>query len=223
MAKQRKSKYSVEFSTLKNYTNDELKAYIRGGSKVISSRMSQIRKSPYADYSKSLERYDNLRKTGGVFEHGFKTKGLDRPELRKLANYVNSTITGMDTLAYLRDYDVMVQSLDGIFSKTNFSEAQALWEQLVNDNFDMIKSYVSENIESWISYVGSDGVNDVFNINDYATEEEQYIDLFKRMKSDYNKKKLKEAAWGIREQRKDMGRVQPETIRKMRYKGKFGK
>ena len=219
--KRRKSKYELDYSAFKSMTDDQLRQYIRGASKVISSRMSKIKKSPYAKFSKSLDRYNALRSPRGALSKGFATKGLSRPELRKMANYVNTIVSGMETIGGLKSYEHAVKSLDGIFKDMDYKEAQKIWEQLVDTNFDAVKEFVSNNIEEWIAYVGSDGVNDVFNINEYGSEEDKYIDLFKRMKTDFNKKRLKEKAVELRMQRGQTNK--PTPTRSMKYKGKFKK
>lgn len=222
MAKRKKiivSKYVKDISDFKAMSDDELRQYIRGASKVISSRMSKIRKSPYAQYSKSLQHYNNLRKPGKALSNGFKTKGLSRPELRRLANYVNSTVASMDTMAGLRDYQEALLKLDDIMDR-DYKDAQRAWEELVVNDFDAVKDFVSSHIDEWISYVGSDGVNDVFNINEYSTEEEKYIDLFKRIKVDYNRKKAKELGLEIQMRRQS---IKERPKRTMKFKGKFKK
>lgn len=222
--KRRKSKYELDYSAFKSMSEQDLRTYIRGASKVISSRMGKIKKSPYAKYSKSLDRYNTLRSSKGALSKGFKTKGLDYGELRKMANYVNTIISGMETIGGLKSYDEALKSLDNIMRKDK-TEGRKLWEKLIDTNFDAIKEYVSKNIDTWISYVGSDGVNDVFNINEYGSEEDKYMDLFNVIREQYIRQDLKVKGKKLQDEqrlRHEKG-IRPSPTRSVKYRGKFKK
>lgn len=222
----KKSKYIKDVSDLKAMTESDLKAYIRGGSKVLQSKIKRLSQSPYAAYSETLEKYN--RYTAGtrqIFSGGFGTKGKSYPEMRKMANYINSLISTAETPKRLSQFGASVDKIDQMFQARKFFGAEEAWKDLINNHFDAVKKYVSENIDTWIAYVGSDGVNDVFNVNEYDGDEERYLDLMRRMIVDMRHSDMQMAAQRFALQRMENKTAKPVTgtTRTMRYKGKFKK
>lgn len=223
----RKSKYSVDYSTLRAMSQTDLKKYIRGASKVLQSRIKRLSNSPYSNYSPTLGAWEKNTKTGGVFEGGFGTKGKSKAQLNKMANYLNTMISTSDTPKSLAHLGQTTEILDKIFDyNTSYADSKDTYDALLKADLDIVMKYVSNNINEWIAYIGSDGVGDVFNVREYGTDVEQYRDLLRQIKLDTARKKMKEKGaelWFKKQRAIDAGVKQPTGKKTMRYKGKFKK
>ena len=223
----KKSKYAKDVSDFKAMTEKELRDYIRGGSKVLKSRVSRLAKSPYAEYSPTLAKYRDLTKGDKrVFSHGFGTSGKSYGELRKMANYINTMLGNVDTPGKLANFGKTIDKIDELFQQRKFFGAEDEWRNLIHNNMEAVKDYVSKNVDTWISYVGSDGVDDVFNVNEYDLEEDQYLDLFRTIILEYRRTDMKIAGQRIATERLKQGIPAPkgaEPTKSVRFKGKFKK
>lgn len=223
----RKSKYAVDYSTLRAMSTSEIKQYIRGASKTLQSKVKRLNMSPYAKYSPTLELYNKTTKAGRVFEGGFGTSKKTKAQLNMMANYLNTLLSTIDTPKKLEHVGKTSDILDKIFDfDTSYADSKDTFDALLQDDLDVVMKYVSNNINEWIAYIGSDGVGDVFNVREYGDTVEQYRDLLRQIKLDTAHKKMKEKGaelWFKRQQAIDAGVKQPTGIKTMRYKGKFKK
>ena len=223
----KKSKYVKDVSDFKAMTDRELRDYIRGGSKVLRSKVNRLAKSPYAEYSPTLAKYKDLTKGDKrVFSHGFGTQGKSYSDLRRMANYINTMLGNVDTPGKLANFGKSIDRIDALFEQRKFFGAENEWRNLIYNNMDAVKDYVSKNVDTWISYVGSDGVDDVFNVNEYDNEEEQYLDLFKTIILEYRHTDMKIAGKRLATERLNQGVPPTKGIaptKGIRFKGKFKK
>ena len=221
-----KSKYVKDASDIKAMTDKELRDYIRGGSKVLKSRVSRLAKSPYAQYSPTLAKYANYTKDNRVFANGFGTKGLEYGQLRRMANYLNTMLATEDTVSKLAQFGTSIDRIDDMFQARKFFGAEDAWKDLIHNHFDAVKEYVSKNVDTWIAYVGSDGVDDVFNVNEYDNDEDKYLDLLRTIIVAYRKEDIMVAGRRIAAERLDQGITTNKTaqpIKQFKYRGKFKK
>lgn len=165
----RVSKYAITPEQIAKMPEQELKQYIRGGYKSISSKIRRLQKSEYADFSELLSKLDTLsNRWGGKFSGA--TKGLSKRELKRKAKDLLTLINVPETPKQLEEEGF--RNIKDFFKEPRYTKK---FIQELKKNEKILSKLVNMNDSFIHEVLPSDEINAIFN-ND-KSETEQYRDV----------------------------------------------
>lgn len=198
----KKSKYAVDPLELMQMTDKQLRDYIRAASKGMSKRIKAFQAIPYGSASETLSYIAN---SGNAFRTGksmFATAGLSRAELQAKAMGVNVIATlGETPASFKREADEYITNAINEYD----AEQKALMQEMFlnEENFELLRDYVTQHMDSIYDLLGSDRVNELgFEYEDETRAPEFYVKLLEETMDEFQNVERSERTKYFKEKRK---------------------
>lgn len=198
----KKSKYAIDPLELMQMTDKQLRDYIRSASKGMSKRIKAFQAIPYGSASETLSYISN---SGNAFRTGksmFATAGLSRAELQAKAMGVNVIATlGETPASFKREADEYITNAINEYD----AEQKALMQEMFlnEENFELLRDYVTQHMDSIYDLLGSDRVNELgFEYEDETRAPEFYVKLLEETMDEFQNVERSERTKYFKEKRK---------------------
>ena len=183
-------------------TDKQLRDYIRAASKGMSKRIKAFQAIPYGSASETLSYIAN---SGNAFRTGksmFATAGLSRAELQAKAMGVNVIATlGETPASFKREADEYITNAINEYD----AEQKALMQEMFlnEENFELLRDYVTQHMDSIYDLLGSDRVNELgFEYEDETRAPEFYVKLLEETMDEFQNVERSERTKYFKEKRK---------------------
>lgn len=198
----KKSKYAIDPLEIMQMTDKQLRDYIRAASKGMSKRIKAFRAIPYGSASETLSYIANSGNTFRTGKSMFATSGLSRAALQAKAMGVNVIATlGETPASFKREADEYITNAINEYD----AEQKALMQEMFlnEENFELLRDYVTQHIDSIYDLLGSDRVNELgFEYEDETRAPEFYVKLLEETMDEFQNVERSERTKYFKEKRK---------------------
>lgn len=198
----KKSKYAIDPLEIMQMTDKQLRDYIRAASKGMSKRIKAFQAIPYGSASETLSYIANSGNTFRTGKSMFATSGLSRAALQAKAMGVNVIATlGETPASFKREADEYITNAINEYD----AEQKALMQEMFlnEENFELLRDYVTQHIDSIYDLLGSDRVNELgFEYEDETRAPEFYVKLLEETMDEFQNVERSERTKYFKEKRK---------------------
>lgn len=198
----KKSKYAIDPLEIMQMTDKQLRDYIRAASKGMSKRIKAFQAIPYASASETLSYIANSGNTFRTGKSMFATAGLSRAALQAKAMGVNVIATlGETPASFKREADEYITNAINEYD----AEQKALMQEMFlnEENFELLREYVTQHMDSIYDLLGSDRVNELgFEYEDETRAPEFYVKLLEETMDEFQNVERSERTKYFKEKRK---------------------
>ena len=198
----KKSKYAIDPLEIMQMTDQQLRDYIRAASKGMSKRIKAFQAIPYGSASETLSYIANSGNTFRTGKSMFATSGLSRAALQAKAMGVNVIATlGETPASFKREADEYITNAINEYD----AEQKALMREMFlnEENFELLRDYVTQHMDSIYDLLGSDRVNELgFEYEDETRAPEFYVKLLEETMDEFQNVERSERTKYFKEKRK---------------------
>lgn len=198
----KKSKYAIDPLELMQMTDKQLRDYIRAASKGMSKRIKAFQAIPYGSASETLSYIANSGNTFRTGKSMFATAGLSRAALQAKAMGVNVIATlGETPASFKKEADEYITNAINEYD----AEQKALMQEMFlnEENFELLRDYVTQHMDSIYDLLGSDRVNELgFEYEDETRAPEFYVRLLEETMDEFQNVERSERTKYFKEKRK---------------------
>lgn len=198
----KKSKYAIDPLEIMQMTDKQLRDYIRAASKGMSKRIKAFQAIPYGSASETLSYIANSGNTFRTGKSMFATAGLSRAALQAKAMGVNVIATlGETPASFKKEADEYITNAINEYD----AEQKALMQEMFlnEENFELLRDYVTQHMDSIYDLLGSDRVNELgFEHEDETRAPEFYVKLLEETMDEFQNVERSERTKYFKEKRK---------------------